>query len=58
MVVGLAVYILASRWILRSWQGIPREAGIALVNLAGVFLCFFYDLAHGGFMKACLSRFH
>jgi len=38
LAVGLAVYILVSRLVMRTLTGGPRDAIMALLNLAGVFL--------------------
>jgi D-alanyl-lipoteichoic acid acyltransferase DltB (MBOAT superfamily) len=42
----LAIYILASRLVMRWLGGGAREVIIALLNLAGVYACFFHDPNH------------
>jgi D-alanyl-lipoteichoic acid acyltransferase DltB (MBOAT superfamily) len=49
-VIGLAIYILASRFVMRSLRGGSREVIMSLLNLAGVFFMF-YDFRHIHFLK-------
>lgn len=44
LAAGLVIYILASRLVMRSLGGGSREVIMALLNLAGVYVFFFYGL--------------
>ena len=53
---GLVIYLLLGRLLMRRSRGRVREAGMAGLNMAGVFIFLFFNHDNGGH-AANLAKF-